>query len=230
MPLAVVLLSGGLDSSTALAMTIERGCEVVALTFSYGQKHARELESAKSIARHYDLKRHLVVDLDIGRYLESSLTRQSMRIPAGSDADVDEPSIPSTYVPARNIVFLSVAAAIAESVGADTVVIAANSVDFSGYPDCTPEFMEAYQRMLGVGTRRGVEGDAVKVEAPLMSMSKADIVREATRLEVPLELTWSCYAGGERACGVCDSCRLRLKGFREAGASDPIEYERSGQR
>jgi 7-cyano-7-deazaguanine synthase len=210
-------------------MTIDRGCEPVALTFTYGQRHARELESARSIVRHYGLGRHIVVDLDIGKYLGSSLTQRSTHIPTGSDPAIDGEQIPSTYVPARNIIFMSVAAAIAESMAADTVVIAANSVDFSGYPDCTPEFMDAYQRMLDVGTRRGVEGEAVRIDAPLLRMSKADIVGEAIRLEVPLELTWSCYAGKERACGVCDSCRLRLKGFREAGASDPIEYEESGQ-
>ncbi len=225
---AVVLLSGGLDSSTALARTIERGCEIIALTFSYGQRHSKELGSAKKIAEHYGVQRHITVDLDIGKYLDSSLTQPSMHIPPGADEQSDGSSIPSTYVPARNIVFMSVAAAIAESVGADSVVIAVNSVDFSDYPDCTPEFIDAYQKMLEVGTRGGVDGRAVQIDAPLLEMSKAEIVREAVRLGVPLELTWSCYAGGDKACGVCDSCRLRLKGFREAGVDDPVEYERSG--
>ena len=229
MALAVVLLSGGLDSSTALARTIERGCEVITLTFSYGQRHSRELGSAKKVADHYGVRRQITVDLDIGKYLDSSLTQPSMRIPTGADGQDDRPSIPSTYVPARNIVFMSVAAAIAESVGADRVVIAVNSVDFSDYPDCTPRFIDAYQKMLEVGTRVGVDGRAVLIDAPLLEMSKAEIVREAVRLGVPLELTWSCYAGGAKACGVCDSCRLRLKGFREAGAKDPVEYERRGE-
>jgi 7-cyano-7-deazaguanine synthase len=134
-------------------------------------------------------------------------------------------AIPSTYVPSRNIIFLSVAASIAESVGADSVFIAANAVDFSGYPDCTPEFVQAFQRTLDVGTKAGKDGRPVKVEAPVIRMTKADIVREAIRLRVPLELTWSCYKGGERACGRCDSCLLRLEGFRQAGAEDPLEYE-----
>ena len=225
---AVVLLSGGLDSSTALARTIERGCEIVALTFSYGQRHDKELGSAKKVAEHYGVQRQITVDLDIGKYMDSSLTQLSMRIPPGADEQSDGSSIPSTYVPARNIMFMSIAAAIAESVGADRVVIAVNSVDFSDYPDCTPQFIDAYQKMLEVGTRGGVDGRAVLIDAPLLEMSKAEIVREAVRLGVPLELTWSCYAGGDKACGVCDSCRLRLKGFREAGVDDPVEYERRG--
>ncbi len=222
---AVVLLSGGLDSSTALALTAERGYDIVALTFSYGQRHRRELESAKRVAEHYGVKRHIVIDLDISEHLRSSLTQRSMEVPRGRAADDGGDGIPSTYVPARNIMFMSVAAAVAESIGADTIVIAANSVDFSGYPDCTPEFIDAYQRMLGVGTKAGVEGRPVAVDAPLLRMSKADIVREARRLGVPLELTWSCYEGGDRACGECDSCRLRLKGFAEAGEEDPLTYE-----
>ena len=226
---AVVLLSGGLDSSTALALTAESGCEVIALTFSYGQRHSRELDSAKKVAEHFQVKRHIIIDLDIGAHLRSALTQTSMDIPVGADDATSDDSIPSTYVPARNIIFLSIASAVAESVDADKVVIAANSVDFSNYPDCTPKFVEAYQQVLEVGTKRGVEGRAVEVDAPLLRMSKAEIVREAVRLGVPLEHTWSCYSGGEKACGVCDSCRLRLKGFREAGKEDPVEYEGGGE-
>jgi 7-cyano-7-deazaguanine synthase len=226
---AVVLLSGGLDSSTALALTAQGGREVVALTFSYGQRHRRELDSARKVADHFGVCRHLVIELDIGQHLRSALTQRSMEVPRGSEAANRDGEIPSTYVPARNIVFLSVAAAVAESLDADRVVIAANSVDFRNYPDCTPEFIDAYQRVLEVGTRRGMEGRPVKVDAPLLRMSKADIIKEAVRLGVPLELTWSCYSGGERACGVCDSCRLRLKGFHETGLDDPLEYERGDE-
>lgn len=225
---AVVLLSGGLDSSTALARTIERGCEVVALTFSYGQRHSKELRSARRIADHYGVQRHITVDLDIGKYMDSSLTQTSMHLPTGIDRKDEQPSSPNTYVPARNIIFMSIAAAIAESVGAGRIVIAVNSVDFSGYPDCTPRFVDAYQKMLEVGTKCGVDGKAVLVDAPLLEMSKAAIVREAVRLGVPLDLTWSCYAGSDKACGICDSCRLRLKGFSEAGMEDPLEYEKRG--
>ena len=224
--LAVVLLSGGLDSSTALALTLEKGYDVVALTFNYGQRHVRELESARRVADHYDVKSHVEIFLGIGQHLDSSLTRQDEEVPHNGVHTDGSSGIPSTYVPGRNIVFLSVASAIAEGVGADAVVIAANAVDFSGYPDCTPEFMDAFGKVLEVGTKRGVEGETVRVEAPLLTMSKGDIVREALRLDVPLELTWSCYSGGEVACGVCDSCRLRLRGFAEAGAEDPIRYKR----
>jgi 7-cyano-7-deazaguanine synthase len=226
MVLAVVLLSGGLDSTTALAMMAEKGYDIVALTFNYGQRHDKEVESARLVAGHYGVKRHIVIDLDMGRYLNSSLTDASQEIPAGGADRDGAAAIPSTYVPGRNIVFLSVASAIAEGMGADSVVIAANAVDYSGYPDCTPEFIEAFQETLAVGTKSGVDGRPIQVDAPLLSMAKADIVREAVRLGTPLELTWSCYNGGEKACGVCDSCRLRLRGFKEAGEMDPLEYER----
>lgn len=226
MVLAVVLLSGGLDSSTALATTIEKGHDAVALTFDYGQRHSRELESARRIARHYGVRSHLVIGMEIGSHLDSSLTDASMAVPTDGDAR-DEPSkIPNTYVPGRNIVFLSVASAIAEGLGADAVIIAANAVDYSGYPDCTPEFMDAFQKTLAVGTKRGLSGRPVRVEAPLLNLTKADIVREAVRLSVPMDLTWSCYMGGDKACGECDSCRLRLRGFEEAGEKDPLPYER----
>ena len=223
---AIVLLSGGLDSATVLAIAKERERDVVAVTFDYGQRHARELDSARRIAGRLGVEKHIVMELDLGPFLESSLTRISRELPERDDPSAGG-EVPSTYVPARNIVFLSIAAAFAESMGADEVFIAANAVDYSGYPDCTPEFLGAFQKTLEVGTKRGVEGSAVRIEAPLIAMSKGDIVREAIRLGVPVELTWSCYGGGERACGRCDSCRLRLRGFREAGVDDPLEYEES---
>ena len=222
---AVVLLSGGLDSSTVLAMALEKGYEVIALTFNYGQRHGRELESAKNVARHYGISEHVVMDLGLGSFVKSSLTDESEAIPQGRTRSEIGSGIPSTYVPGRNLVFLSIASSLAESLGASAVFIAANSVDFSGYPDCTPEFIEAFQRTLDVGTKAGKEGRPVKVLAPIIRFSKAEIVREAVRLRVPLELTWSCYRGGAKACGRCDSCMLRLQGFAEAGVEDPIEYE-----
>jgi 7-cyano-7-deazaguanine synthase len=221
----IVLLSGGLDSSTVLAMAKESGFEVVVLTFDYGQRHSRELESARRIAKHFDAKEHIMIPLNLGRYLRSSLTRRSMEVPKGRTAEEMGSGVPDTYVPSRNIVFLAIAASIAESRGAEAVFIAANSVDFSGYPDCTPQFIKAFQKALDVGTKSGMEGHGVRVEAPLLNMSKSEIVREAVRLKVPLELTWSCYEGGMKACGRCDSCLLRLKGFSEAGLEDPIQYE-----
>jgi 7-cyano-7-deazaguanine synthase len=222
---AIVLLSGGLDSSTVLAMAKERGFDVVAVTFDYGQKHRRELESAKKIAKIAGVKEHIVIALDLGRYLRSSLTQKEMKVPKGRKARDIRSDIPDTYVPSRNIVFLSIASSIAESRGAESIFIAANSVDFSGYPDCTPKFLASFQKVLDVGTKAGKEGHAVKVEAPLLRMSKGEIVKEALRLKVPLEHTWSCYAGGAKACGLCDSCQLRRRGFSEAGTRDPIEYE-----
>lgn len=222
---AVVLLSGGLDSSTVLAMACERGHEVVALTFDYGQKHKRELNSARKIAKHFKVREHLVVPLNIGELLTSSLTSETMEIPQRRSLDEAGSEIPSTYVPSRNIIFLSIAASVAESRGARAVFIAANSVDFSGYPDCTPEFISAFQKVLDVGTKAGKAGIGIRVEAPILTKSKAEIVKEAMRLKVPLELTWSCYKGGAKACGRCDSCLLRLEGFSRAGYKDPLEYE-----
>ncbi len=222
---AIVLLSGGLDSATALAIAKEKGFDIVALTFDYGQKHKRELESARKIAKHFNAKEHLVVPLDLGKLMRSSLTQKSMSIPLDRTGEEMSTSIPSTYVPARNIIFLSIAASVAESRGAGSVFIAVNSVDFSGYPDCTPKFISAFQKALDIGTKAGRTGKGVRIETPLIKMTKAQIVREAIRLKVPLELTWSCYRGGKKACGKCDSCQLRLKGFEEAGFKDPLVYE-----
>jgi 7-cyano-7-deazaguanine synthase len=225
MPEAVTLLSGGLDSSTVLALAKEAGFEPVALTFDYGQKHKREIESARRIAEHFRAKEHLIVPLDLGRFLASSLTQSSMNVPSGRDRAELASGIPSTYVPSRNIIFLTIASAIAESRGARSVFIAANAIDFSGYPDCTPEFIESFQKTLDIGTKAGREGRGIRIEAPILHKSKAEIVKEAARLKVPLELTWSCYKGGRKACGTCDSCLLRLEGFRVAGLEDPLEYE-----
>jgi 7-cyano-7-deazaguanine synthase len=225
MPEAVILLSGGMDSSTVLALAIEAGFEPVALTIDYGQKHRREIDSAKKIAEHFRVKEHLIVPLDLGRFLASSLTQTSMKVPSGRDMKEIGAGIPSTYVPSRNIIFLSIASSIAESRGSQAVFIAANAVDFSGYPDCTPDFIESFQKTLDVGTRAGREGKGIRIEAPILRRSKSEIVKEAVRLKVPLELTWSCYKGGRKACGTCDSCLLRLEGFKAAGMEDPLEYE-----
>lgn len=222
---AIVLLSGGLDSSTVLALAKERGYDVVALSFDYGQKHKRELNSSRKMARHFKAKEHIIVPLSLGELLRSSLTRESMSIPENRTEEEISSGVPSTYVPSRNIIFLSIAASIAESRGAEAIFIATNSVDFSGYPDCTAEFMSAFQRTLDIGTKAGREGRGIRIEAPILTKSKGDIVREAIRLKVPMEDTWSCYKGGVKACGKCDSCLLRLRGFSEAGIRDPLEYE-----
>ncbi len=222
---SVVLLSGGLDSSTVLAIARSRGLDVIALTFDYGQRHVREIESARKVASYLGCSDHLIIHLPIGELLSGSLTDPGEKVPEGRTPSEMTNGIPNTYVPARNIIFLSIGASIAESMGAESIFIAANAVDYSGYPDCTPEFIESFQRMLDVGTKVGRAGRGTRVEAPIIKMSKGDIVRTASQLGVPLELTWSCYNGNEKACGRCDSCTLRLQGFSEAGLNDPLEYE-----
>lgn len=218
---AVVLLSGGLDSTTVLAKALDEGCEVVALSFRYGQRHSRELDSAKAVAEHYGT-RHVVVDIDLSMF-RSALTDPDIDVPEGREKIGSD--IPDTYVPARNIIMLSVAAGLCESLDADRIYIGANVVDYSGYPDCRPQFFEAFRKMLSVGTKAGTEGRPIRIETPILSKSKAEIVKLGKDLGAPLHLTWSCYEGGEKACGRCDSCILRLRGFEEAGFRDEIEYE-----
>lgn len=219
---AVVLLSGGLDSTTTLAMALADGCEVTAISFRYGQRHTRELRSAEDVCKHYGVD-HVVIDLNLSSF-RSALTREELDVPMDREGELDQ-QIPITYVPARNIIFMSIAAGLCESVDADRIYIGANVVDYSGYPDCRPEFFEAFQEMINKGTQAGVEGRPIRIMAPILDMSKADIVRKGKELDAPLHLTWSCYNGGDLACGHCDSCRLRLKGFEEAGYRDEIGYE-----
>ena len=219
---AVVLLSGGLDSTTTLAQALADGCEAVALSFRYGQRHTKELASAEAVCRHYGV-RHVVVDLDLSSF-RSALTRPDIDVPMDREGKLDE-SIPVTYVPARNIIFLSVAAGLCESVDADRIYIGAHAVDYSGYPDCRPEFFEAYERMIAVGTKAGVEGRPIKVMTPIMHDSKADIVRRGKALGAPLHLTWSCYNGGEHHCGKCGTCVERREALREAGIEDTTIYD-----
>lgn len=223
---AVVLLSGGLDSTVAAAIAKERGFELHALSFDYGQRHKRELDSARAVAKALGAASHTVMTVPIAAYGGSALTDERIAVPTGRDEAAMGADIPVTYVPARNIVFLSLALGLAEARDAEAVFIGANALDYSGYPDCRPEFFAAFEEVARRGTKRGVEGKPFSVQVPLQHMTKADIVREGLRLKAPLDLTWSCYQGGEKACGVCDSCALRLKGFREAGATDPVEYAR----
>lgn len=220
MPKAVVLLSGGLDSTVTLAIALDEGMEVIALSFRYGQRHTKELGSAEAVCRHYGIE-HRIIDIDLSSF-RSALTDKKLEVPSGG---AGKEEIPITYVPARNIIFLSIAAGICESVGAGAVYIGANAIDYSGYPDCRPEFFAAFREMLAAGTKIGTEGRAVEIRTPIIHFTKADIVRKGKELNVPLHLTWSCYNGGGKACGRCDSCRLRLKGFKEAGYKDEIPYE-----
>ncbi len=221
---AVILLSGGLDSVTALAMAREQGFSCYALSLDYGQRHDAELDAARRLAGRMAVVEHKVVRISLDVIGGSALTDDSIAVP---DAPVD--GIPVTYVPARNTVFLSLALGWAEVLGAWDIFIGVNAVDYSGYPDCRPEYIEAFERLAQLATRGGVEGGRFSVHAPLIHMSKAEIIREGTRLGVPYADTVSCYsADGEgRACGRCDACRLRAAGFREAGIDDPTRY-RSG--
>jgi 7-cyano-7-deazaguanine synthase len=223
---AVCLLSGGLDSSTALAWAKRQGYDCSTLAFDYGQRHRRELTSAEAISRHFGAEEHRVVRFDLRAFGGSSLTSDE---PVPVDG-VDPTVIPSTYVPARNTIFLSFALAYAEVREAQAIVLGINALDYSGYPDCRPEYLEAMRQVATLGTRQGIEGEAPELLAPLIELGKAEIVTLGTQLGVPWELTWSCYLGRELACGVCDSCRLRLKGFAEAGLKDPLRYEAVGNR
>lgn len=221
---AVVLLSGGLDSTVAASLAKKRGLEIHALSFDYGQRHKRELESARAVAKALGAASHTILDVPVGQIGGSALTDAAIDVPTGRDEHAMGGDIPVTYVPARNIVFLSLALGLAEVKDADIITIGANALDYSGYPDCRPEFFEAFEEMARRGTKRGVEGRPVRIEVPLQHMTKADIVRAGLDAEAPLALTWSCYQGGDAACGECDSCVLRLKGFREAGTEDPVPY------
>jgi 7-cyano-7-deazaguanine synthase len=219
---AVVLLSGGLDSYTAAAVARRDGCELYALSINYGQRHVRELAAARAVAGSLGVRQHLELELDLTRIGGSALTSPAMAVP--KDQPIDPAVIPSTYVPARNTIFLSLAMAWAEVLDAANVYIGVNALDYSGYPDCRPEFILAFEQMARLATRAGVEGHSLKIHTPLIDLSKAGIIRLGLLLGLDYALTHSCYdplADG-RPCGRCDSCRLRAAGFAEAGATDPL--------
>jgi 7-cyano-7-deazaguanine synthase len=223
---AVVLLSGGLDSATTLAIARADGYECHALSFDYGQRHARELESARRVAAALGAEQHLVLSLDLRTFGGSALTAD-IEVPKGRRAEAIACGIPITYVPARNTIFLSHALAWAEVLGAADLFIGVNVLDASGYPDCRPEFIAAFERLAGLATKAGVEGrQAFRVHTPLITLTKAEIIRGGLALNVDYGLTWSCYApeSDGRACGLCDACQLRRKGFAEAGLADPLSY------
>jgi len=220
---AVVLLSGGLDSATVLAVARQRGFECRALSFDYGQRHRVELEAARRVAESLGALEHRVVPIDLSAFGGSALTDTSIDVPVGG---VVEGEIPVTYVPARNTVFLALALAWAEVLGARDIFIGVNAVDYSGYPDCRPEFVAAFEHLANLATRAGVEGARFRVHTPLIELTKAEIIAEGSRLGVDYAVTISCYQpnGAGAACGVCDSCRLRRQGFAEAGIGDPTRY------
>jgi 7-cyano-7-deazaguanine synthase len=221
---AVVLLSGGLDSATVLAVARTQGFDAYALSFDYGQRHERELDSARRVAAAVGATEHLVLRLDLRAIGGSALTAD-IAVPKGRSAEAMASGIPATYVPARNTIFLSHALAWAEVLESQDIFIGVNALDYSGYPDCRPEFIEAFERMANLATRAGVEGTSrVRIHAPLIRLTKAEIVARGTALGVDFALTWSCYEPRPDglACGHCDSCLLREKGFREAGLRDPV--------
>jgi 7-cyano-7-deazaguanine synthase len=218
---AVVLLSGDLDSYTAAAIAKDQRFLICALTIDYGQRHAREVAAARAIARTLDVERHVELAIDLRAFGGSSLTSND---PVPHGRNVDANGIPSTYVPARNTIFLSLALGWAETLDARDIVIGVNALDYSGYPDCRPEFIGAFERVADLGTRAGVEGSRFRVHTPLIAMSKAEIIRHGNTLGLDYGLTHSCYdpLPDGRPCGTCDSCVLRAKGFREAGVADPL--------
>ena len=223
-PKAVVLLSGGLDSSTVLAIAREQGFEPYALSFRYGQRHIQELAAAEAIARTQRVAKHIVAQIDLREFGGSALPAD-IAVPKGRTASDMSHGIPVTYVPARNTVFLSFALAWAETLGASDIFIGVNALDYSGYPDCRPEYIAAYETMANLATKAGVEGaQKLKIHAPLISLTKAQIIQEGLRLGVDYAQTSSCYEPGEdgKPCGACDSCLLRAKGFAEASLSDPL--------
>ena len=216
---AIVLFSSGLDSTTCLYWAISQGYTCETLSISYGQRHIREIETARKIGQKLGIKQHFIT-LDLP-WLSSgcSLTDTTQHLPDLPLSEIEKQHIPSTYVPGRNLMFLSLASSLADSIGADCIIAGPNAVDFSGYPDCSPSFYQAAADAINLGTKLGVS-EGIEVLAPLMHLSKAEIVKLASSLQVPFELTWSCYAGGEKPCGCCDSCKLRAKGFKEAGVHD----------
>ncbi|TYQ16151.1 UNVERIFIED_CONTAM: 7-cyano-7-deazaguanine synthase [Acetivibrio alkalicellulosi] len=220
---AVVLLSGGLDSATCLSLAIRDGYDVYPLSFDYGQRHKKELLSAKKIVEYYEIKQHKIIQT--GNVGGSALTDMDIEVPEYKGL----PSIPITYVPARNLIFLSYAVGYAETIDASVIYIGVNAVDYSGYPDCRPEFIEAFEKVIKVGTKGGVNGKPIEILTPLVNLSKAEIIKLACEINAPIHLTTSCYKGDEKACGICDSCSLRLKGFEEAGIVDTVEYIKKGK-
>ncbi len=211
---AIALLSGGLDSATAAALAVEAGDRVIGLSFDYGQRHRRELEAAAALASRLGLVEHHVIQVNLASWGGSSLTDAAQAIPVGG---VEEGVIPSTYVPGRNTVFISLGLSLAEARDARRIVLGVNAVDYSGYPDCRPDYLEAFQTLADLSSKVGREGRGPQLWAPLVTWSKQRIVEEALRLNVPIAETWSCYSGGERPCGVCDSCRIRDDALRAAG-------------
>ncbi|MGQ4647149.1 7-cyano-7-deazaguanine synthase QueC [Lyngbya aestuarii] len=223
-PKAIVLLSGGLDSSTVLYQAKADGYECYAISFDYQQRHRRELNSAIAIAKQAEIKEHQVVSFNLRQWGGSALTDDQLDLPGDRSLEQMSSQIPITYVPARNTIFLSFGLSYAEAKGASRVYVGVNALDYSGYPDCRPDYIQAMQNVFKLGTKQGREGQAIEIVTPLIDLKKTEIIELGNQLGVPWQETWSCYAGAELACGVCDSCRLRLAAFAELGLEDPLPY------
>lgn len=221
---AVCLISGGLDSATTCFIAKNRGYQIYALSFLYGQKHKKEVDCAKKIAEKIDAKEHIFFNIDLSQFKGSSLIDRGKNIPIDQEIQDIGKKIPTTYVPARNTVFLSIALAYAETINADAIFIGVTATDYSGYPDCRPEYIRSYQRMADLATKKAIEGNPVEIKTPILYLSKSEIIRKGIKLGVPYQDTWSCYKGKKEACGRCDSCMLRLKGFMKNNLDDPISY------
>lgn len=222
---AVILLSGGLDSSTVLYQAKADGYECYAISFDYQQRHRRELDAAEAIAISANVKEHQVVNFDLRQWGGSALTNNALDLPEHRSLAQMSETIPVTYVPARNTIFLSFGLSYAEATGAERVYIGVNALDYSGYPDCRPDYIQAMQQVFDLGTKQGREGQPIQIVAPLINLKKTEIIELGNQLGVPWQKTWSCYAGGDLACGVCDSCRLRLAAFAELGLQDLLDYQ-----
>jgi len=221
---AVVLLSGGLDSATTAAIAKSEGFDLYAVSFDYGQRHSRELESAKAIAQSLGAVDHLVISFDMTKIGGSALT-DNIDVPVDRNLAEIGQGIPVTYVPARNTIFLAFAVSYAETIGAEDIFIGISEVDYSGYPDCRREFVDAFEKAANLGTKAGTEGGIrFRIHTPLVKLSKAQTIKKGLELGVDFSLTWSCYLGGQKPCGKCDSCKLRLAGFAQIGMKDPLEY------
>ncbi len=222
---AVVLVSGGLDSATTAAMARSDGYDLYALSFDYGQRHSRELDSARAVAASLGARDHVIITFDMRKIGGSALT-DDIEVPVDRESDEIGEGIPVTYVPARNTIFLSFALGYAETIGAQDIFIGVSQVDYSGYPDCRREFIDAFETTANLATKAAVEGKArFRIHTPLVHLSKAETIRKGLELGVDYSLTWSCYLGGKKPCGRCDSCKLRLAGFQQAGAEDPLDYD-----
>ncbi len=221
---AVCLISGGLDSAVTSYIAKNMEYEIYSINFRYGQRHSKEVKSSEEIAKSVGSKKHTIFDINLSQFGGSSLLDKNKEIEENVIERIGK-KIPSTYVPARNTIFLSIALAYAEVLKADAIFIGVTATDYSGYPDCRPEYISAFQNMSNLATKRGVEGEKVKIITPLINLSKKEIIKKGMKLNVPFSKTWSCYKGRKKACGKCDSCKLRLKGFKKAGYNDPIEYE-----